>query len=129
MTKSEKPGLSRREREVMDIVYATEGITANEVEDAMSDPPTNAAVRAILRSLIAKGHLRHEHDGPRYVYFPTVPRVEARRSAMAHVMETFFSGSLEGAMATLLEVGSEDLSDESRDRLKGLIDQARKEGR
>jgi predicted transcriptional regulator len=113
----------------MDIVYAAEAVTAREVEEAMEEPPTNAAVRAILRSLVEKGQLRHEQDGRRYVYRPTLPRREARRSALEHVLDTFFGGSLEGAMATLLEMRSSELTDEDHDRLRRLIDQAREEGR
>ena len=128
---AQPPGshLSRREREVMDIAYAAEAVTAREVEEAMEDPPTNAAVRAILRSLVEKGQLRHEQDGRRYVYRPTLPRREARRSALEHVLDTFFGGSLEGAMATLLEMRSSELTDEDHDRLRRLIDEARKAGR
>ncbi len=127
---SSEPGLSRREREVMDIVYTAGRVTAAEVEAAMKSPPSNAAVRAILRSLVEKGQLRHEYDGPRYVYSPTVPQRQARRSALEHVLSTFFGGSVEGAMTTLLELeDSEKLDDEAADRLKRLIDRAKQEER
>jgi predicted transcriptional regulator len=113
----------------MDIAYANEGVTAAEVRQAMPEPPTDAAVRATLRTLVEKGHLRFEMDGPRYVYFPTVPREEARRSALRHLVATFFDGSTEGAMAALLELDDADLTDHERRRIKDLIDRAAAEGR
>lgn len=120
--------LSRRERQIMDIVYAQEGVTAAQVREQMPEPPTDAAVRATLRVLVEKGHLRIEHDGPRYVYFPTVPRDVARRSALRHLVTTFFDGSTEGAMAALLEL-DESLTDSERRRLREMIDRAAAEGR
>lgn len=113
----------------MDIVYAAGRVTAEEVREAMATPPTNAAVRATLRVLVGKGHLRHEYDGPRYVYSPTTPRERARRSALRHLLRTFFGGSVEGAMAALLELESAELTPGARERLKRLIDEAREEGR
>ena len=121
--------LSRREREIMDIVYALGRVTAAQAREVMADPPTDAAVRATLRILVEKDHLRFEHDGPRYVYSPTVPRKEARRSAMRHMVATFFGGSTEGAMAALLEIQDGDLSSEERRHLKEMIDKASEEGR
>lgn len=113
----------------MDIVYAAGRATAEEVREAMAEPPTNAAVRATLRSLVEKGHLRHEYDGPRYVYSPTTPRERARRSALKHLLRTFFGGSVEGAMAALLELEPAELTPGARERLKSLIDEAREDGR
>lgn len=122
--------LSRREREIMDIVYRLGSATAESVRDAMAKPPTNPAVRATLRTLIEKGHLRVEQDGPRYVYHPTVPRDDARRSALRHLVDTFFGGSAPGAMAALLEIDeTEGLDDAARDRLRSLIEKAVEEGR
>lgn len=120
--------LSRRERQIMDIVYAQEGVTAAQVREQMPEPPTDAAVRATLRVLVEKGHLRIEYDGPRYVYFPTVSRDVARRSALRHLVTTFFDGSTEGAMAALLEL-DESLTDSERRRLREMIDRAAAEGR
>ena len=124
-----KPKLSRREREVLDIVYAREHATAAEVRAAMPDAPTDAAVRTTLRILVAKGHLRIEQDGPRYDYWPRVPRDTARRTELQHVLHTFFGGSTESALATLLDLRPGDLDEETRRRLKQVIDEAAQEGR
>ena len=124
-----QPELSRREREIVDIVYALGHATALEIRGAMRAAPTDAAVRTTLRILVDKGHLRIEPSGPRYHYWPTVPRDVARRSELRHVLRTFFGGSTEGALATLLDIQRDDLDGETRRRLKRLIDQAAKEGR
>jgi len=124
-----KPNLSRRENEILDIVYARGHATAAEVREAMHEAPTDAAVRTTLRILVAKGHLRIKQDGPRYDYWPTVPREAARRSALQHVLHTFFGGSTESALATLLDIRPGDMNGETRRRLKQLIDNAAKEGR
>jgi predicted transcriptional regulator len=124
-----KPKLSRREQEILDIVYARGHATAAEVREAMHEAPTDAAVRTTLRILVAKGHLRIRQDGPRYDYWPTVPREAARRSALQHVLHTFFGGSTESALATLLDIRPGDMNGETRRRLKQLIDNAAKEGR
>ena len=124
-----KPALSRREQEVIDIVYARGHATAAEVREGMQDPPTDAAVRTTLRILVAKGHLRIEQDGPRYDYWPTLPPDKAKRSELQHVLRTFFGGSTESALATLLDLKPGELGDEERRRLKRLIDNAAKEGR
>lgn len=122
-----KDALSRRERQIMDIVYARGQATAAEVAAALPDPPTYSAVRALLRILEQKGHLRHETDGPRYVFIPTVPRDRARRSALRNLVRTFFDGSATQAAAALLD--STPLSDEDVKRLEAIIDKARQEGR
>ena len=124
-----KPALSRREQEVLDIIYARRHATAAEVRDDMREPPTDAAVRTTLRILVAKGHLRIEQDGPRYDYWPTVPPEAAKRSELQHVLRTFFGGSTESALTTLLDIQPGGLDDESRRRLKRLIDNAAREGR
>jgi predicted transcriptional regulator len=121
--------LSRREREIMDIVYRLGRATAAEVRAAMSAPPTDPAVRTTLRVLVAKGRLRQEYDGPRFVYFPTVAPETARRSAFRHLLDTFFGGSAHGAMAALLEMEAVGLSTEERRRLRALVDKADREGR
>jgi predicted transcriptional regulator len=124
-----KPKLSKREQEVLDIVYARGHASAVEVREAMDDPPTDAAVRTTLRILVAKGHLRIVEDGPRYDYWPTVPADAARRSELQHVLRTFFGGSTESALATLLDLQSDTMSDDTRRRLKRLIDKAARAGR
>lgn len=126
MQKSDRH-LSRRERQIMDVVYQRGRVTAAEVLDALPDPPSYSAVRALLRVLEEKGHLRHRRDGARYVFLPTVPRETARRSALARVVRTFFGGSTQAAVAALIDQSS--LSDADLDRLRDLIDRARQEGR
>jgi len=123
------PKLSRREHEILDIIYARGHATAVDVRGAMQDAPTDAAVRTTLRILVAKGHLRIEQDGPRYDYWPTVGRNVAQRSELRHVLRTFFGGSTESALAALLDIRPGELTDEDRRRLKRLIDKAAKEGR
>jgi predicted transcriptional regulator len=124
-----KPKLSRREQEILDIVYALGHATAADVRDAMHEAPTDAAVRTTLRILVAKGHLRIEQAGPRYDYWPTVPRAAAQRSELQHVLRTFFDGSAESALATLLDMQTGELDHETRRRMKRLIDKAAREGR
>ena len=111
----------------MDVVYRQGQATAAEVLDALPDPPSYSAVRALLRVLEDKGHLRHRREGARYVFLPTVPRETARRSALARVVQTFFGGSTQAAVAALIDQSS--LSETDLDRLKDLIDRARQEGR
>ncbi len=120
--------LSRRERQIIDILYAQGRATAAEVQAALPDPPSYSAVRALLRILEDKGHIRHEQDGPRYVYLPTVARDSAKRSAMRHMLRTFFDGSAELAISALLDDSSTRLSDAELDRLARLIEQARRNG-
>ena len=119
--------LSRRERQIMDIIYARGQATAADVTAALADPPSYSAVRALLRILEQKGHLRHQQDGPRYVFLPTVPRDRARKSALRNLVRTFFDGSSAQAAAALID--QSQLSDEDFDRLAALIEKARKEGR
>jgi predicted transcriptional regulator len=120
--------LSRRERQIMDVVYRVGKVTAAEVLAELPDPPGYSAVRAMLRLLEEKGHIRHEQDGPRYVYLPTVNRDKARKSAMKHLVRTFFDGSTEDAVAALLQ-NDAGMSDDELERLSRLIDSAKKEGR
>jgi predicted transcriptional regulator len=121
--------LSRRERQIMDVLYQRGKATALEVQESLPDPPSYSAVRALLRILEDKGHVRHEQDGPRYVFTPKTPRDKARRSAIRHVMETFFEDSPEQAVAALLDVSSAKLTEEELDRLAQLIENARLEGK
>ena len=119
--------LSRRERQVMDIVYARGQATAVEIHEALPDRPTFSASRAVIRTLEEKGHLRHEERGLRYVYRPVVPLEKAKRSALSHVVTTFFQGSPSKLMATLLESSTTGVSEEELARLEELIRQAKEE--
>ena len=127
---SQKPhhDLSRRERQIVDILYSQGRATAAEVQAALPDPPSYSAVRAMLRILEEKGHVRHDQDGPRYVYLPTVARDRAKRTALRHVLHTFFDGSTEQAISALLDQSDTKLSNRELDRLAELIDQARRAG-
>jgi predicted transcriptional regulator len=119
--------LSRRERQILDVLYTRGSATAADVLDALPDPPSYSAVRALLRILESKGHARHEQQGNRYVYVPVVPRDSARRSALTRIVKTFFEGSAAQAAAALLD--SSTLSDDEFKHLSSLIERARREGR
>jgi predicted transcriptional regulator len=121
--------LSRRERQIMDVIYELQEATVNQVLDRLPSPPSYSAVRALLRVLERKGHLIHRQDGPRYVYAPTLPRERARRSALSHLLKTFFDNSTEDVVAALLDISEENLSEEDYRRLLELIQKAQKEGR
>jgi predicted transcriptional regulator len=121
--------LSRRERQIMEVVYREGQSTAMDVLAKIPDPPSYSAVRAMLRILEQKGHLRHVVEGNRYVYRPTVPADRARRSALKSLLQTFFEGSPEKAVAALLDMSRSELSAGDLDRLSRLIEQAREEGR
>ena len=114
---------------MMNIIFAHGRATATEVLEAMTDPPSYSAVRATLRILEQKGHLKHQHDGTRYVYIPTSNRDRVRLSALDQLLATFFDGSAANVVATLIERQKGNMSDEELDRLSELIDEARKEGR
>ena len=129
MARDPHAGLSRRERQIMDIVYRLGKATAQEIRDNLEDPPSYSAVRTHLRLLEEKRHLRHEWDGPRHVFEPTVSRARARRSALRALLRTFFDNSYEQLVATLLEDSGGDLSDAELRKLTRLIEQAGKEGR
>ena len=120
--------LSRRERQIMDVLYARGRATAAEVMEHLPQAPSYSAVRAMLRILEEKGHVMHEHDGPRYVFRPTVAREAARRGAIDHLIRTFFDGSPASAAAALLE-SADDIPDEDLERLSMLIEKSRREGR
>jgi len=120
--------LSRRERQMMDILYQRGRATAAEIHEALPDRPSYSAVRAKLRVLEEKGHVRHEEEALRYVYVPTLARDKAKRSALNHMLETFFDGSAERAVAALLDLSAAKLSKQELDRLAGLIEQAKAKG-
>lgn len=113
----------------MEIIYRKGQATAAEVGELLPDSPSYSAVRGVLRVLEERGLLRHRHDGPRYVYSPTVPRAQAMRSAMKNLLKTFFDDSAESAVAALLEMEAGRLSQEQVDRMLAMIERARKEGR
>jgi len=117
--------LSRRERQIMDVVYRLGRAAVGDVLERIPDPPSYSAVRALMRILEEKGHLTHEQDGPRYVYLPTVPADTAQRSALTHLVRTFFQGSTGAAVAALLDLDDGTLSEPELDRLSRLIEQAR----
>jgi BlaI family transcriptional regulator, penicillinase repressor len=121
--------LSRRERLIMDVLYRLGRATANEVRDALTGEPAYSTVRAQLRVLEEKGHVRHEEQGLRYVYVPKVPREKLQRSVLRYMIETFFEGSPEKAVAALLGKGGADLSEDQLERMSELIEKAKREGK
>lgn len=121
--------LSRRERQIMDIIYRRGQATALEVNKDLPNPPSYSAVRAMLRLLEQKGHLTHVEDGPRYVFKPVVERKKARKSTLQQMLRTFFEGSVTNAVATLLDESEKKLSREELERLDQIIQKAKKEGR
>ena len=120
--------LSRRERQIMDILYQRGKATAAEVKVAMDDAPSYSAVRAMLRVLEEKGHVRHETEGLRYIFVPSVNREKAKRSAVKHLIDTFFRDSPDQVVAALLDVSSKQLTNAELDRMAELIEKARREG-
>ena len=129
MGRSKEEKLSRRERQIMNVLYRRSEATVNDVLEDMPDPPSYSAVRATLGVLEEKGHVRHRKDGRRFVYAPTQGRNRASRSALRQLLTTFFDDSAEGAVAALLELKSTELTPEELDRLQSMIDAARKEDR
>ncbi len=127
VAKSLLGNLSRRERQIMDVLFQRGRATAAEVQDALAEPPSYSAVRALLRILEEKGHIRHEADGPRYVYLPRHDRDKARQSAMKHLVTTFFDGSTGDAVAALLGSDGPRLGPDELDRLAAMITSARRE--
>ena len=126
---SRPEALSRRERQILDILYQRGKSSASEVREAMSDAPSYSAVRALLRILEEKGHIRHQAEGLKYVYLPTVAAEKAKRSAVKHLLETFFKDSPEQVVAALLDVSSTRLTSEELDRMAQMIERAKREGR
>lgn len=120
--------LSRREREIMDIVYRRGRVTVTQVRQDLPQPPSYSAVRATLRVLEEKGFLRHVQEGPRYVFSATVARGKVRRSALDHLLKTFFDGSAEEVVATLLEGSSRKLSHQELERIAALVEKAQGDG-
>ena len=121
--------LSRRERQIMDILYRLGSATSAEVQENLPDAPSYSAVRALLRILEEKGHLKHAYDGPRYVYAPIVSRPVAQKSALKQIVKTFFDGSTSNAVAALLDMSAGDLSEKELNRLSMIVEQAKREGK
>jgi len=120
--------LSGRERQIMDIIFKLGEATVSEVLENLPDNPNYSTVRALLRIMENKGHLQHKEKGPRYVFYPTVSRERAKQVAIKHLLSTFFNNSVEGAVATLLDVSKNQLSETEFKRLSQLIDQKKAEG-
>ena len=121
--------LGRRERQIMSFIYSNGRATAAEVMDGIPDPPSYSGIRAMLRILEEKGHLKHEKDGARYVYMPTLSPEEAGKSAMNYMVQAFFDGSAKRAVAALLDVEASEFTDHELDELARRIDEARNKGR
>lgn len=121
--------LGRREREILDIVFRLEEATVNDVIEQMAEPPAYDSVRTMLRLLERKRFVKHRKDGTRYVYRPTQSKSSASKSALSHLMATFFENSVADTMAAALDLQSDDLNDDEIEKLQTLIDQARREGR
>jgi BlaI family transcriptional regulator, penicillinase repressor len=129
MVLKDQQGLSRRERQIMDILYQRGKASASDVREAMPDAPSYSAVRAMLRILEEKGHIKHQAEGLKYVYVPTVARDKAKRSAVKHLLDTFFKESPEQVVAALLDVSSMRLTREELDRMAEMIEKAKREGK
>ena len=125
----DKDTLSRRERQIMDVLYRRGSATAAEVQQNIPDAPSYSAVRALLRILEEKGHIKHAYDGPRYVYSPIVSRPVAQKSALRQLVKTFFDGSTSNAVAALLDMSGKELSESELDRLAEIVEQAKSEGK
>jgi predicted transcriptional regulator len=129
MRATARPALARRERQIMDLVYRLGRASVGDVHAGLPDSPSYSTVRALLRVLETKGHLKHEVDGPRYVYVPTVTRERARESALRQIVNTFFDGSSAAAAAALLDLSDTPWDQTELKRLAALVAQAKKEGR
>ena len=119
--------LSRRERQIMDVLYRMERASAEEIREGLPDPPSNSSVRTMLRILEEKGHIHHEQDGARFLFVPMIKPDKAKRSAMRHLVDTFFGGSGKDALAALFDISVQDLGDEELADLRRLIAKAARE--
>src|SRR5580700_378892 len=129
MGRKSSEGLSRRERQILDTIYRLGKASAAEIREEMTDPPTYTAVRTHLGILQEKGHVKFESDGTRYIYEPVVPRDEMAKSVIEGVLQTFFGGSIERVVSTLLDSEESKVTPEQLDRLREIIEQASREGR
>ncbi len=128
MSKKLQHGLSKRERQIMEVIYRKKKATAQEVMDGIQNPPGYSTVRSFLTILEEKGFLKHERRGKRYVYSPTISHTSAVRSTLQNVLKTYFNNSVEDAVSALIEVRGKHLNDEDYDRLIKRIENAKKEG-
>jgi BlaI family penicillinase repressor len=128
-TETSAPELSRRERQVMDILHRRAEATVAEIMEELPDPPTYSAVRSVLRILGEKDLIRYKEDGPRYIYYPAQATETARDGVLAHVVRTYFAGSPEQAVTALLRMSDVDMSDDEIERLRKTIRRARQNGR
>ncbi len=126
--KTTEKNLGARERQIMDVIYQLGEAAVGDVRERLPNPPSYSAVRTMIRHLEGKGLLKHRQDGARYVYWPVRSRESASRSALRHVLATFFGGSAPDAVAAILDVSAETLDQQDLNRIKQMIDQARKEG-
>jgi BlaI family penicillinase repressor len=124
-----KPPLSRRERQIMDVLFARGRASAAEILEAIDDAPGNSAIRAMLRTLEEKGHVTHQEVGRVYYYTPTVPLESARRSALSHVLDTFFEGSMESVVAAMIKLNRRKLDPDEASRIARMIEEAARKGR
>ncbi|MCB0279340.1 MAG: BlaI/MecI/CopY family transcriptional regulator [Calditrichaeota bacterium] len=129
MAGSKKDKLSKREQQIMDIIYEQGECSANEIHKSLPDPPSYSAVRAMLKILEDKKIVRHKQDGLKYVYYPAVSREKAKKSALKNVLKTFFDGSAENAVAALLDMNKSDMKEEDFDRMSDLIKNAKNRGK
>lgn len=129
MLKSQHQDLSRRERQIMDVLFARGRASATEILEAIDDPPGNSAMRTLLRVLEEKGHVRHEEVGRVYHYEPTIPLETARRSALSHLVDTFFEGSMENVVSTLIKLNRKKLDAGEAARITRMIEDAARKGR
>ncbi len=129
MSRNDYLQLSKRERQIMDIVYRLGRATANEIMENLSDPPTHHAIRALIRILESKGHLKHKKNGVQHVYFPTRAKATIRRSALKNLVETFYGGSIEETISALISDADTQLSEDELERLSCLIQQEKEEGK
>jgi BlaI family penicillinase repressor len=129
MSPNTTQALSRRERQILDILYQRGKASASEVLDAMDDAPSNSAVRTLLRVLEDKGHVKRKAEGLKYVYMPSIGRDKAKRTAVRHLLDTYFNGSPEQIVAALLDVSSTQLTRQELDRMTEMIEKAKKEGK
>jgi len=129
MSKKNMDQLSRRERQIMDVIYQKSKASASEVHENLPDAPSYSAVRALLKILLDKGYLKHEKEGKQYIYFPAVEAEQAKTSMMKNLLKTFFNNSASQAVAALIDMNKSDLSDKELDRLSSIIDKAKEEGK